>query len=117
MESLNHGHNHPRILKTRINFQENDRMEVHKNYLSQYLVWPSHNIASLLLKDLNKIYLPNSGAEANEGAIKLPINTSMVKNTYYTRYIISWQITCDCISNSPENFKFHLKIHLFYHTT
>ena len=68
---LNHGHNHPRIIKARIDFQNQNRMEIHKNYLSQYTAALSSNIANLLPSDLNKVYLPNSGAEANEGAIKL----------------------------------------------
>ena len=31
---LNHGHNHPRILKVRQDFQNQHRMEVHKNFFS-----------------------------------------------------------------------------------
>src|SRR5579859_943205 len=33
---LSHGHNHPRILAARRRFQERQRMEVHKNFLSPY---------------------------------------------------------------------------------
>jgi len=32
---LNHGHNHPRILAARIEFQKQNKMEVHKNLLAQ----------------------------------------------------------------------------------
>lgn len=107
---LNHGHNHPKILKTRINFQENNRMEVHKNYLSQYLAALSHNIASLLPQDLNKIYLPNSGAEANEGAIKLAYKYFNGRKKYLLHSDISFHgklLGTGSISNSPEsNFQF-----------
>ncbi|MCC8476650.1 aspartate aminotransferase family protein [Streptomyces parvus] len=68
---LNHGHNHPRILAARNRFQERQRMEVHKIYLSPYVAALGHNLAALLPGDLNMSYFPNSGAEAVEGAVKL----------------------------------------------
>ncbi|MFF8592971.1 aspartate aminotransferase family protein [Streptomyces sp. NPDC015220] len=68
---LNHGHNHPRILAARRRFQERRRMEVHKTYFSPYLAALGHNLAAVLPGDLNRSFLPNSGAEAVEGAVKL----------------------------------------------
>ncbi|HWG99997.1 MAG TPA: aminotransferase class III-fold pyridoxal phosphate-dependent enzyme [Pilimelia sp.] len=68
---LNHGHNHPRILAAREQFARRRRMEVHKTYFSPYLAALSHNLAQVLPGDLNMSFLPNSGAEAVEGAIKL----------------------------------------------
>jgi len=68
---LNHGHNHPRILAARIEYQKQKRMEVHKNFLSPYIAGLSHNIAKLLPEDLNISFFCNSGAEAVEGAVKL----------------------------------------------
>jgi putrescine aminotransferase len=68
---LNHGHNHPRILAARRRFQEQRRMEVHKAFFSSYVAALSHNLAELLPGDLNLSYFPNSGAEANEGAVKM----------------------------------------------
>lgn len=68
---LNHGHNHPRILRARKKFSESRKMEVHKNYFSPYIAALSYNIANLLPSDLNISYFPNSGAEAVEGAIKM----------------------------------------------
>jgi putrescine aminotransferase len=68
---LNHGHNHPRILRARKKFSESKKMEVHKNYFSPYIAALSCNIANLLPSDLNISYFPNSGAEAVEGAIKM----------------------------------------------
>lgn len=68
---LNHGHNHPRILAARQRFIQQQRMEVHKAFFSPYLAALSHNVAELLPGDLSISYFPNSGAEANEGAIKM----------------------------------------------
>ncbi|MCE7082163.1 aspartate aminotransferase family protein [Streptomyces sp. ST2-7A] len=68
---LNHGHNHPRVLAARQRFQERRRMEVHKTYFSPYLAALGHNLAQILPGDLNRSFLPNSGAEAVEGAVKL----------------------------------------------
>jgi putrescine aminotransferase len=68
---LNHGHNHPRVLAARRRYAEAHRMEVHKTYFSPYLAALSHNLAQVLPGDLNMSFLPNSGAEAVEGAVKL----------------------------------------------
>ncbi|MDH2424004.1 aminotransferase class III-fold pyridoxal phosphate-dependent enzyme [Sphaerisporangium sp. TRM90804] len=68
---LNHGHNHPRIVAARRRFAERGRMEVHKAFFSPYVAALSHNVAALLPGDLNISYFPNSGAEANEGAVKM----------------------------------------------
>ena len=68
---LNHGHNHPEILEVRKRFQNEKRMEVHKNYLSPYLAALSANIAALMPGDLKISYFCNSGAESVEGAVKL----------------------------------------------
>lgn len=68
---LNHGHNHPRILAARHRFAQRRAMEVHKTYFSPYLAALGHNLAQLLPGDLNMSFLPNSGAEAVEGAVKL----------------------------------------------
>lgn len=68
---LNHGHNHPRILAARKRFAAARRMEVHKTYFSPYVAALGHNLAQLLPGDLRMSFLPNSGAEAVEGAVKL----------------------------------------------
>jgi putrescine aminotransferase len=68
---LNHGHNHPEIIKARIAFQQANRMEVHKAFHSPYLAALSHNVAQVLPGDLNYSFFPNSGAEANEHAVKM----------------------------------------------
>ncbi|MBF9040328.1 aminotransferase class III-fold pyridoxal phosphate-dependent enzyme [Rhodobacterales bacterium LSUCC0387] len=68
---LNHGHNHPRILKARVEFQKHQKMEVHKNFLSPYLAALAHSISTILPESLCMSYFCNSGAEAVEGAVKL----------------------------------------------
>ncbi|MDO8607482.1 MAG: aminotransferase class III-fold pyridoxal phosphate-dependent enzyme [Phaeospirillum sp.] len=68
---LNHGHNHPRILKVRREYQDKRRVEVHKIVFSPMMVALAHNVAALLPGDLNKCFFPNSGAEAVEGALKV----------------------------------------------
>lgn len=68
---LNHGHNHPRLLKIRKEFNENKRTEVHKNFFSPYLAALSHNLAVLFENQLEYSYMCNSGAESVEGALKM----------------------------------------------
>ena len=68
---LNHGHNHPRILKARANYLNRKKMEIHKTIFSPYLGALSHNIAKLLPDDLDYSFFCNSGAEAVEGAMKI----------------------------------------------
>jgi len=68
---LNIGHNNPKIISERINYQKSKRMEVYKNYLSPYLAGLSHNIAEILPSDLNYSFFCNSGSEAIDGSIKI----------------------------------------------
>lgn len=102
---LNHGHNNQRIIDARINFQKKKKVEVHKNYLCPYLAALSHNIANILPGDLNVSYLPNSGAEANEGAIKLAYKFHGGKRKYILHSNISFHgklLGTGSISASPE---------------
>ena len=102
---LNHGHNNQRIIDARINFQKKKKVEVHKNYLCPYLAALSHNIANILPGDLNVSYLPNSGAEANEGAIKLAYKFHEGKRKYILHSNISFHgklLGTGSISASPE---------------
>jgi len=68
---LNLGHNHPRILNARKVFNTKKIMEVWKFFPSPYLAALSKNLASLLPEKLNNSFFCNSGAEANEGALKI----------------------------------------------
>ncbi|WP_213453321.1 aspartate aminotransferase family protein [Rhizomonospora bruguierae] len=107
---LNHGHNHPRILAARRRFAEQRRMEVHKAFFSPYLAALSHNVAELLPGDLNISYFPNSGAEANEGAIKLAYKYHDGKRGTILRSDISFHgktLGAGSLTGSAENhFRF-----------
>jgi putrescine aminotransferase len=107
---LNHGHNHPRILAARIEYQKQKRMEVHKNFLSPYIAGLSHNIAELLPGDLNISYFCNSGAEANEGAVKLAYKYHEGNRRYILHADIAYHgklLGSAGLSGTPEfNFKF-----------
>ena len=76
------GHNHKKIIESRIKFQEKNRMEVHKIVFSQYMAALSNNIASLLPEKLNKSFFLNSGAEAVEAAIKVCYKSFKPKKKY-----------------------------------
>lgn len=107
---LNHGHNHPRLLKARIEYQQQKRMEVHKNLLSQYIAALSHNIAQLLPEDLKISYFCNSGAEAVEDAVKLAYKYHGGKRKYILHSDISFHgklLGAAGLTGSLElNFKF-----------
>ncbi|MEC8485060.1 MAG: aminotransferase class III-fold pyridoxal phosphate-dependent enzyme, partial [Pseudomonadota bacterium] len=68
---LNLGHNHPRILAVRRQFNADRRMEVHKNYLSPAVALLGKEVSNLFYGKLPVSYFCNSGAEAVEGAIKM----------------------------------------------
>lgn len=107
---LNHGHNHPRILAARQRFAEQRRMEVHKAFFSPYVAALSHNVAELLPGDLNISYFPNSGAEANEGAVKMAYKYHGGRRNTILRADISFHgktLGAGSLTGSAENaFKF-----------
>lgn len=67
----NFGHNHPKILKARINFQKKNYLEIHKSYLNRFLAAASSNLSKVLGNNLKYVFFCNSGAEANDGALKI----------------------------------------------
>jgi len=107
---LNHGHNHPRILAARIEYQKQKKMEVHKNFLSQYVAGLSHNIGRLLPDDLDISYFCNSGAEAVEGAVKLAFKYHDGDRKYVLHSDISFHgklLGAAGLTGSPElDYKF-----------
>lgn len=70
---LNHGHNHPRILKVRRQFNEGKKLEICKAFISQYQSVLARNLAEIFPGDLEYSFFCNSGAEANEGALKIAL--------------------------------------------
>ncbi len=103
---LNHGHNHPRLLKARIDFQNKKRMEVHKNYFSQYVAALSHNLAQLLPGGLQYSFFPNSGSEAVDGALKTAYKYHDMKRAVVLYSDIAFhgkQFGPASVTHSPEN--------------
>lgn len=103
---LNHGHNHPKIIKKRIAFATERKMEVHKSYLSPYVAVLSHNIANLLPGDLEVSYFPNSGAESVEGAVKLAYKAHSGRRDIVAHADISFHgklLGAGSVTGSPEN--------------
>lgn len=73
MSVLGHGHNHPRILQVRRKFNENKELEICKAFISQYQSVLAKNLAEIFPGDLKYSFFCNSGAEANEGALKIAL--------------------------------------------
>jgi len=69
--SLAFGHNHPRILQCRKQFQEEKRHEIAIAFMSQYAAALAKNLASIAPEDLNMVFLGSTGSEAVEAALKL----------------------------------------------
>jgi len=69
--SLAFGHNHPRILKARQQFQEEKRQEIAIAFMSQYAAALAHNLAKCSPGDLDMVFLGSSGSEAMEAAVKV----------------------------------------------
>jgi acetylornithine/succinyldiaminopimelate/putrescine aminotransferase len=69
--SLALGHNHPRVLAARKQFQEEKRHEIAIAFMSQYAAALAHNIAQCSPGDLDMVFLGSSGSEAMEAAIKV----------------------------------------------
>ena len=103
---LNHGHNHPRIIKARIWAQNNNKMEVNKAFLSPALAALSFNITQLLPKSLQYAFFPNSGSESVDVALRLSFKffkNQRNKVLYSDRAFHGKSLGPQSISNSYEN--------------
>ena len=69
--SLAFGHNHPRILGARRQFQDEMRHEIAIAFMSQYATALAYDIAACSPGDLDMVFLGSSGSEAMEAAIKV----------------------------------------------
>jgi ornithine--oxo-acid transaminase len=69
--SLAFGHNHPRIIEARKQFQNEDRHEIAIAFMSQYASALAKNLAEIAPGDLDMVFLGSSGSEAMEAAIKV----------------------------------------------
>jgi acetylornithine/succinyldiaminopimelate/putrescine aminotransferase len=78
--SLAFGHNHPRIIAARREFQEEKRHEIAIAFLSQYAAALAKNVALVSPGDLDMVFLGSSGSEAMEAAVKVAERASGRKN-------------------------------------
>ncbi|HHJ81198.1 MAG TPA: aspartate aminotransferase family protein [Candidatus Tenderia electrophaga] len=65
------GHNHPRILAMRKQFQDELRHEIAMAFMSQYAATLASNLAAIAPADLDMVFLGSTGSEAVEAALKL----------------------------------------------
>ncbi len=68
---MNIGHNHPRVLKARREWADQEQLEFWKFHPSPYQAVLCNNLAQIFPEDLEVVFFCNSGAEANEGALKM----------------------------------------------
>ncbi len=68
---MNVGHNHPRILKARADWANKKQLEIWKFFPSPYQAVLAKNLSQIFPGDLDVVFFCNSGAEANEGALKM----------------------------------------------
>ena len=69
--SLALGHNHPRVLDARRQFQDEHRHEIAIAFMSQYATALAHNLAACSPGELDMVFLGSSGSEVMEAAIKV----------------------------------------------
>ena len=69
--SLALGHNHPRIVAMRQQFQAEKRHEIALAFMSQYATALAHNLARIAPGDLDMVFLGSTGSEVVEAALKL----------------------------------------------
>ncbi len=69
--SLALGHNHPKIIKARKNFQRENRHEIAIAFMSQYSTSLAHNLSQLTNNQLEKVFFTSTGSEAVEYALKI----------------------------------------------
>ena len=62
--SLALGHNHPRILAARKQFQDENRHEIAIAFMSQYAAALAHNLAAVSPGDLDMVFFGSSGSYA-----------------------------------------------------
>ena len=103
---LNLGHNHSEIIKERIKFQKKLYLEVHKDILSRHVAKLAKTISDVLPKDLTASIFSNSGADANDGAIKTAYKYHNGKRKYILCSNIGFHgrsITTASITGSLKN--------------
>jgi len=101
----NLGYNHNEIVKARVDFIEKENLSFSRLFFSKHIASLSKNLSDILPGELNYSFFCNSGAEANEGSLKIAYkyhggNRNIVihnKNSFHGKLIATSQIT-----DSPE---------------
>lgn len=97
----NLGYNHPEVIKTRIEFASEEMLPFSRLFFNENTALLAEKIASMLPGNLNYSFFCNSGAEANEGALKLAFKYHNGKrpllihnsNSFHGKLIATSQIT------------------------
>ena len=101
----NLGYNNKQIINERINFVKNDQLPFSRLFFNENIANLAEKMSSMLSGNLKYSFFSNSGAEANEGALKLAYkyhegNRKLLihnKNSFHGKLIATSQIT-----DSPE---------------
>ena len=101
----NLGYNHDKIVEERLNYASNNMLPFSRLFFNENTALLSEKVSSLLPGNLNYSFFCNSGAEANEGALKLAYKyhdgkRKLIihnKNSFHGKLIATSQIT-----DSPE---------------
>ena len=101
----NLGYNHPEITKERIEFTKNEMLPFSRLFFNENIALLAEKMSEMLPGDLNYSFFCNSGAEANEGALKLAYKYHNGKRTLLLHNLNSFHgklIATSQITNSPE---------------
>lgn len=69
--ALAFGHNHPRLVEARQQFEEEGRHEIAMAFMSQYAAALAYDLAQCSPGDLDMVFLGTSGSEVMEAAVKI----------------------------------------------
>lgn len=106
----NLGYNNSEIIQERIDFVKNDNLPFSRLFFNENIAKLAEKLASMLPENLTYSFFCNSGAEANEGALKLAYKYHEGKRKYLIHNKNSFHgklIATSQITDSPEvYFKF-----------
>ena len=101
----NLGYNNSEIIQERIDFVKNDNLPFSRLFFNENIAKLSEKLSSMLPENLNYSFFCNSGAEANEGALKLAYKYHEGKRKYLIHNKNSFHgklIATSQITDSPE---------------
>lgn len=101
----NLGYNNSEIIQERIDFVKNDKLPFSRLFFNENIAKLAEKLSSMLHENLNYSFFCNSGAEANEGALKLAYKYHEGKRKYLIHNKNSFHgklIATSQITDSPE---------------